>query len=395
MPVTLVVTDTQKKFSSRPRIAGRGARTPQMIQQPNTNEPHCNSSKWFAHINDTLIPAAQRLVAVGVLKAQGGIPDEQALIRDHNSPDDVILKDDETIDLAQGNVFYSVPKCDLPPRGHCTAPAKLAFSLDDRVEVTLRADQTGRTLRELFGLTVAARLFRDLESPNDEIITPDTPVRFADGPMFYSRRAGDGLTIVVNKQTFGEADGVKREMTGREIANLITDQPAEVKRLKAGKEIPVPLEEKVKLEGCEEFEVIRCNVKGGFEPRRIEFELTKLRGNGAEATFVSAPTGLVIYRGIRTANGYPHLTETDVLVLVPSAYPGSMLDGAYLPQGSPLLNRVAGSPQGVTVQADGRAWQLVSYHPHNGGGGPVWNPNRHGFHTYYTEILTWIQRAKN
>ena len=368
-----------------------------MTQNPNadSNGAPCNSSKWFAQINDIKIPAAQREVLVSVLKAQANVPDGHALVRDHNSPDDAVLQDHEKIDLADGNVFYSVPKCDVQPRGQCSAPAKLAFSVDDRVEMTLRADQTGRTLRELFGLTVSVQLFRDLESPQDESVGLEAPVRFVDGPDFYTRRAGVGLTITVNKQTFGEADGVKHEMTGREIANLITDQPAEVKRLKAGQEIPVTLEEKVKLEGCEEFEVIRCNVKGGCEPSRVERELTKLRENGAEITFLPAPTGLVIFRSVRTAKAYPHLTETDVLVAVPPAYPGSMLDGAYLPQGSPLLGRVEGSPQGTTLQADGRTWQLVSYHPHNGGGGPVWNPNRHGFHTYYTEILTWIQRAKN
>jgi len=36
----------------------------------------------------------------------------------------------------------------------------------------------------------------------------------------------------------------------------------------------------------------------------------------------------------------------------------------------------------------------VSYHPHNGGGGPPWNKDRHGLQTYYTEILSWIQRAR-
>ena len=29
-----------------------------------------------------------------------------------------------------------------------------------------------------------------------------------------------------------------------------------------------------------------------------------------------------------------------------------------------------------------------------GGGGPAWNKDRHGLHTYYTEILSWIQRAR-
>ena len=180
-----------------------------MTQKPNadSNGAPCKSSKWFAQINDIRIPAPQREILVSVLKTQADVPDGHALLRDHNSPDDVVLQDHEKIDLAHGNVLYSVPKCDVQTRSHCAAPAKLAFSVDDRVEVTLRADQTGRTLRELFGLAVGVRLFRDLESPQDEAIGLDTPVGFVDGPDFYTRRAGVGLTITVNKQTFGEADG--------------------------------------------------------------------------------------------------------------------------------------------------------------------------------------------
>ena len=357
--------------------------------------PNCQpASKWMALVNDENVLAPTRSVMARVIKAQADVPDDHVLVRDHGTEHDVAYDDDAVLDLAEGNVFFTVPRCEYQPRCGCAGPAKRAFFIDDHPEVTLRADQTGRTLRELFGLTVTVRLFRDFESPQDEVIGPDAAVRFGDGPVFYTRRAGIGLTITVNKQTFGEADGVKREMSGREIASLITDQPAEVHRLKGGNEIAVALDEQVKLEGCEEFEVIRTNVAGGFEPSRVEREVALLRENGAKLTFVEGPAPAVIYRGVRTRAGYPHLAETDVLVPVPPAYPGALLDGAYLPQGSPLLGRVEGSPQGTTLQADGRTWQLVSYHPHNGGGGPAWNPSRHGFHTYYTEVLSWIQRAR-
>ena len=30
----------------------------------------------------------------------------------------------------------------------------------------------------------------------------------------------------------------------------------------------------------------------------------------------------------------------------------------------------------------GRTWRRISYHPHNGGGGPAWNPALYNFHTY-------------
>jgi hypothetical protein len=80
------------------------------------------------------------------------------------------------------------------------------------------------------------------------------------------------------------------------------------------------------------------------------------------------------------------------MVLIPGGYPGQMLDGAYLPAGSPLIGKVKGSPQGQ-INAASRAWRLISYHPHNGGGGASWNPAIHGFHTYVGELLSWLYDA--
>ncbi|MCI0540189.1 MAG: hypothetical protein L0Z50_33710 [Verrucomicrobiales bacterium] len=354
------------------------------------------SPKWAATLNDATVFAPQQRVKARVLKDQAGIPADHILVRDHGSEFDVAFEDDHELDLAEGNVFFTVPRCNYSSRGECSAPAKRAFFVDDRPEVTLNPEQTGRTLRELFGLTPAVRLFRDYESPRDEFIALDARVNFIDGPLFYTRRSGIGLTIVINKQTFGETDGVKPTMTGRDIAALVTSQPdnAEVTRQRGTEKIPVGLNEEVEIKGCEEFTVIRCNVVGGYEAARIERELNILRENGAEVTFQNAPVPAVIYHRLPTRRNYRHLAATDVLVSVPSGYPGVMLDGAYLPQGSPLLGRVEGSPQGQHVPALGRDWQLVSYHPHNGGGGPPWDKDKHGFHTYLTEVLSWIQRAK-
>ena len=354
------------------------------------------SSKWAATLNDATVFAPQQRVNARVLKDQAGIPADHILVRDHGNQFDVAFDDDGELDLAEGNVFYTVPRCDYRPRSGCAAPAKRAFFVDDRPEITLNPDQTGRTLRDLFGLISAVRLFRDYESPRDEFIALDARVSFTDGPVFYTRRAGVGLTIVVNKQTFGKADGVKERMTGREIAALVTNQPdnAEVTQIRGTEKIPVGLNDTVEIKGCEEFTVIRCNVVGGYVDDRIERELKILRDNGAEVTLQTAPVPAVIYHRIPARQNYRHLAATDVLVAIPAAYPGVMLDGAYLPQGSPLLGRVEGSPQGHHVSALGQTWQLVSYHPHNGGGGPPWDKNKHGFHTYLTEILSWIQRAR-
>ena len=85
------------------------------------------------------------------------------------------------------------------------------------------------------------------------------------------------------------------------------------------------------------------------------------------------------------------IDSTDVLVPVPSGYPQSALDYAFLPTDSPLKGRVPGAVQD-DVEFGGRRWTRVSYHPHNGGGGPTWDPRVHGFHTYLDEILTWLAR---
>lgn len=360
------------------------------------NAQNCQPApKWLALVNDCNVHAPSVRIKARVLKDQAGVPKDHILVRDHGTSHDVPIEDNDDVDLALGNVFYTAARCDYRERGGCVAPAKLAWFVDDHPELTLRSEQTGRTLRDLFGLTVAVRLFRDHESPNDEAISPDATLRFVDGPVFITRRSGSGLTITVNKQTFNSQDGVKPIMTGREIASLITDQPAEVKRLVGGKEVVIGLDEKVDIAGCEEFTVIRCNVVGGYEPARIERELGVLRENGAEIEFIGGDDGVVIYRGVPTKAGYPHGPSTDVLVKLPRAYPGAMLDGAYLPQGSPLLGRVAGQRNQGTLNVAGRVWELVSYHPHNGGGAAAWNPSRHGVHTYYSEVLAWIQSATN
>jgi hypothetical protein len=94
----------------------------------------------------------------------------------------------------------------------------------------------------------------------------------------------------------------------------------------------------------------------------------------------------VIYCGIPSTLG---VESSDVLVLVPGGYAQSMLDGACLPHGSPLIGVVKGQPQGP-ITADGKNWVPISYHPHNGGGAPPWDPTRHGFHTYLDELVSWL-----
>lgn len=112
----------------------------------------------------------------------------------------------------------------------------------------------------------------------------------------------------------------------------------------------------------------------------------------------ATPTSPRIKRPVTKTSSTPTTSrtgpsESDVLVVIPSGYPGVMLDGAYLPQDSPLLGKVAGQPKQGSIQVDGRIWELVSYHPHNGGGAAPWNPSRNGIHSYYSEVISWIQTA--
>ncbi len=213
-----------------------------------------------------------------------------------------------------------------------------------------------------------------------------------------TRLAEKILEITVNNKLFTEINGVQKHMTGRQIASLVSDTPdaTEVFKIKPHERPePIPLDKSIPIHDGDEFRVIRNNVAGGYEPARVCRELQILRAGGCQAEFVQQPFPSVLYHNVPTRPEYPHLTKTDVLVAVPAGYPGQPLDGAYLPEGSPLIGRVAGAPQGVVIGPDGRRWQLVSYHPHRGGGGPPWNKDRHGFHTYLDEILCWVHRANN
>jgi hypothetical protein len=141
----------------------------------------------------------------------------------------------------------------------------------------------------------------------------------------------------------------------------------------------------------------------GHEPR-VGLELARLHEGGQstslmDGTLNGESRSFICYHSVPVLNeahhGRPELpASTEVIVPVPSGYPASMIDLAGLPQGSPLLPLVRGglNPQGIVLTADGRTWQLASYHPHNGGGGPPWDQLRHGFDTYLDHLLSWLAR---
>ena len=120
---------------------------------------------------------------------------------------------------------------------------------------------------------------------------------------------------------------------------------------------------------------------------RVMRELESISHNGSPAKLYENPDA-VIYYGLPSSLGI--VPATDVLVVVPSGYPGAALDHAYLPSGSGLFNVVRGQPESAHIEVDGRRWQRVSYHPHNGGGAPPWDPTKHGCQTYVDEVLSWL-----
>ena len=156
--------------------------------------------KWAALITDTLFPMPRRKLAARDILDQAGVGREFVLVRDYGSPNDVVLADDALVDLAEGNVFRVIPRCEVAPQAPCTGPAKLAFVCDDEWEVTLISKQTGRSLKRLLGLPDDAVLLRDFESPQDEPIADDATVEFKDGAVFTCRNkpASKETKIIVN-----------------------------------------------------------------------------------------------------------------------------------------------------------------------------------------------------
>src|SRR5260221_29657 len=133
---------------------------------------------------------------------------------------------------------------------------------------------TSKLTGQAVGLADDANLVRDFESPHDELVGMADPAPFDKGPVFITRRQHAQLHITVNSKPFTEVDGVKKRMTGRQIAALVSDNPdaTEVFQLKSPQPEPVPLDREIPIHDCDEFRVIRNNVAGGVEPARIQQE---------------------------------------------------------------------------------------------------------------------------
>lgn len=186
--------------------------------------PDCRPApKWAAVIGDTLFPMPRQKLTARDILDQAGLGRDVVLQRDHGSPNDVVLADDAEVNLGEGNVFRAIPRCEAGPLPHCVAAPKLAFVLDDDWKVTLTSDQTGHTLKRLFGLPDNTELLRDYASPNDVLIGNDERVRFSDGCVFTARKLT--VTIKVNNQP---VRFTKRRVTALELKKTAIAQGVKV-----------------------------------------------------------------------------------------------------------------------------------------------------------------------
>jgi hypothetical protein len=135
------------------------------------------ASKWVASINDQGVPMSDRVVSETILRVQAGIPADHVLVADCNDPNDPVIPAGQSVDLAKYSVFYSVPSCDVNQReGDCEGIPKIALTVNDKLKVVIRPAQTGRSISEYFDLSSDVDLFRDNESPQDQVIGSDDEV---------------------------------------------------------------------------------------------------------------------------------------------------------------------------------------------------------------------------
>lgn len=213
---------------------------------------NCGSApKWAALISDRLFPMPRRTLTARDILDQSGHGQDVVLVRDHGGVHDVTFDDNATVDLADGNVFRAVPRCEAKPTAHCTESAKRAFACDDKWEVTLIGKQTGHSLKRLLGLPDDAKLFRDYESPNDQPIDDGDAVEFADGCVFTTRRAEEFcVNIEGTKHSWNKPTITTAEI--RTLGKLPADQPVVCEDAE-GSERTLREDEVVTLDPCCRF----------------------------------------------------------------------------------------------------------------------------------------------
>lgn len=215
---------------------------------------NCGSApKWAAVINDRLFPMPRRKLTARDILDQSGHGQDVVLVRDYETKNDVPYEDVAEVDLAAGNVFRVVARCESQPKPHCTGSAKLAFVCDDVWKVTLAANQTEKSLRGMFDLPEGTELFRDYESSSDKPIGDSETVEFKDGPVFTAKRKkAEDYCINIEGTTHPWPKPTITTAEIRKLGNLPADQQVVCEDANGG-ERTLREDEVVTLEPCCRF----------------------------------------------------------------------------------------------------------------------------------------------
>lgn len=362
-------------------------------------------SRWIALVRDQIVPMPRRHVSSVLIREQANVPHDSVLVRDRLSGDDEVLGDDVPIDLADGNVFRLVTRCEPTKPGNLGDP-KLAFVVDDKFEIATKPTQTDAGLKRLFNLDPRVELLRDMESPNDTPIAAGETVRFADGPVFltcitveshckgtegppnarrYIIRVGD-KRIVVDKP----------DPKGREILVLAGFDPSKtLLNQRIGRQfVAVTLDQKVDLTACgvERFTTLP-NEQGegrpGHEFALPEEDVETLDANKLDwQALKENGVNWLIIRNIPLPGVF--LNEpTDVAIQVPAGYPSTSLDMAFF---NPPIRRRDGKAINCTngsATLRGKTWQQWSRHY---SAENPWKPGEYSVYTHYLLSLAWLDR---
>ncbi len=366
------------------------------------------SARWNALVNDQPVPMPRRILSALTIKEQAGVGPDFLLVRDYQSPSDAALEDGVEVDLAHGNVFSLVRRCDAPACVEASKEMpKLAFFVDDAFEITTQPKQTEDSLRRLFALPPKIELLRDMESPTDVAIGSTETVVFTDGPVFVTcveieKHCGQEcpppakryIIRVDEKRIVVDAPKV----TGRQILVLAGLNPEQTMlNQKIGKRFePVGLDKIVDLTACgvERFTTLPNEQSEGRPALRRQFALPEedvelLEGSELAWETISDDAGKwLLIRNIPLPEGLVQV-PTSVAIQIPSGYPSAALDMAYF---SPAVRRTDGGAIRRTeahVQIEGVAWQRWSRHytaEH------PWKMGVYNVFTHYLLSLSWLDR---
>lgn len=258
--------------NDRPMVGG----LPEISVFMTANPEHSASPRWFALVNDRIFTTPRQSLPVSLLRALASVPADHALIRDHQSSQDITIDDSTTVDLADGNVFVTRLRSACSEPGPCSAPAKMALAVDDRFELISISGLTLEVLLSLFDLPPDTRVVRDLESPHDEPLSPHALVRFVDGPTFTTRGPQPrhiDVAVVTTAGSFPD-EGFER---------LPINQPVNVQLARATKALKiVDTTDWIATVGTRELDTDKSYADNGL-CGRVEITYGKREGGGGTA----------------------------------------------------------------------------------------------------------------